>query len=34
MCDSKTINCKTLPLNKAYPVSSEARSNLYAQQSK
>ena len=32
--DNKTINCISLPLHKAYPVSSVARSNLLAQQSK
>ena len=32
--DNKTINCITLPLHKGYPVSSAARSNLEAHQSK
>ena len=34
MIDNKTINCITLPLHKAYPVCTVARSNLEAQKSK
>ena len=34
MIDNKTINCITLQLHKAYPVSSVAISNLKPQQSK
>ena len=34
MIDNKTINCVTLPMLKAYPVSSLVRSKLYTKQSK